>query len=189
MSEKAGTLPLVGRVAVVTGGGRGIGAAIAAKLASLGATTIIVGRTPGPLESTARQIWQGGGRCEPVPCDVSDWQSVEGLRERVNEKWGAVTVLVNNAGIGSFAVPLHLLPPEQWDAVINTNLRGPYYCKRAFVPGMIAAGRGDIINISSLAGKNPLPNGAAYGASKWGLNGMSYSVAEELRAHNIRVAV
>src|SRR5437016_8168390 len=79
--------------------------------------------------------------------------------------------------------------PESWDAVLNTNLRGVYYCIRSFAPLMIRRGGGHIVNISSLAGKNPLPNGAAYAASKWGLNGLSYSVAEELRSHNIRVSV
>src|SRR5438094_7084848 len=81
------------------------------------------------------------------------------------------------------------MTPESWDAVLNTNLRGVYYCIRSFVPMMVRAKNGHIINISSLAGKNPLPNGAAYAASKWGLNGLSYSVAEELRTHNIRVSV
>ena len=85
--------------------------------------------------------------------------------------------------------PLHQLPPEDWDRIINTNLRGVYYCIRSLAPLMIRARSGHIINISSLAGKNALPNGAAYSASKWGLNGLSYSVAEELRAHNIRVSV
>src|SRR5438094_8277865 len=79
--------------------------------------------------------------------------------------------------------------PESWDGVLNTNLRGVYYCIRSFAPMMVRAKNGHIINISSLAGKNPLPNGAAYAASKWGLNGLSYSVAEELRTHNIRVSV
>jgi 3-oxoacyl-[acyl-carrier protein] reductase len=81
------------------------------------------------------------------------------------------------------------MPSDSWDQVLNTNLRGVYYCIRAFAPAMIRARSGHIINISSLAGKNPLPNGAAYAASKWGLNGLSSSVAEELRGYNIRVAV
>jgi NAD(P)-dependent dehydrogenase (short-subunit alcohol dehydrogenase family) len=81
------------------------------------------------------------------------------------------------------------MPAESWDAVLNTNLRGVFYAIRAFAPLMIRGGGGDIVNISSLAGKNPLPNGAAYAASKWGLNGLSYSVAEELRQHKIRVSV
>ena len=81
------------------------------------------------------------------------------------------------------------MTPEAWEKVLNTNLRGVFYCIRAFAPMMIQSGGGHIVNISSLAGKNPLPNGAAYAASKWGLNGLSYSVAEELRTHNIRVSV
>ena len=84
---------------------------------------------------------------------------------------------------------MHTLPPEVWDRVLNTNLRGAYYCIRNFAPMMIKAQRGDIVNISSIASKNPLPNGAVYAASKWGLNGLSYSVAEELRAYSIRVSV
>lgn len=84
---------------------------------------------------------------------------------------------------------MHNLLPEDWDRILNTNLRGAYFAIRAFAPLMIRAYGGHIINISSLAGKNPLPNGAAYAASKWGLNGLTYSVAEELRPHNIRVSV
>src|SRR5205085_9974472 len=81
------------------------------------------------------------------------------------------------------------LPLEQWDAMLNTNLRGVFYCIKAFAPKMIEAKGGDIVNISSIASKNPLPQGAAYAASKWGLNGLSYSVAEELRGYGIRVSV
>ena len=113
---------------------------------------------------------------------------MEELAQWVEKTYGRIDILVNNAGIGSFG-PLHTMPPDQWDAVMNTNLRGVYYCIRSFVPMMIRAGRGEIINISSIAGKTALPNGAAYAASKWGLNGLRYSVAEELRAHNIRVSV
>ena len=96
---------------------------------------------------------------------------------------------MNNAGVMGAGVPLHELPPEHWEAVVNTNLRGVYHCIRSFAPMMIRAGRGHIVNISSLAGKNALPNNAVYAAAKWGLNGLSYSVAEELRTHNIRVSV
>jgi 3-oxoacyl-[acyl-carrier protein] reductase len=96
---------------------------------------------------------------------------------------------VNNAGVGEFTKPLHELPPEEWDRILNTNLRGVYFSVRAFAPSMIRARAGHIINISSLAGKNPVPKGAAYAASKWGLNGLTYSIAEELRPHNIRAAV
>jgi NAD(P)-dependent dehydrogenase (short-subunit alcohol dehydrogenase family) len=107
----------------------------------------------------------------------------------VESSFGRVDILINNAGIGGFDSPLHQLSPDAWDRILNTNLRGVYYAMRSFAPMMIRARSGQIINISSIAAKNPLPNGAAYAASKWGLNGLSYSVAEELRGHNIRVSV
>jgi 3-oxoacyl-[acyl-carrier protein] reductase len=181
--------PLAGQVAVVTGAGRGIGAAIAQKLSELGATAVVCGRTRSTLESTARTIATAGGKAEAVVCDVTDLASVESAAVRVESSFGRVDILVNNAGIGGFGGPLHLLLPDSWDKILNTNLRGVYYAVRAFAPMMIRARSGHIINISSLAGKNALPNGAAYAASKWGLNGLSYSLAEELRSYNIRVAV
>jgi NAD(P)-dependent dehydrogenase (short-subunit alcohol dehydrogenase family) len=180
---------LNGQVAVVTGGGRGIGAAVARKLASLGASTTICGRTLPPLQETAAGIIASGGHCEAVQCDVCQLSAVDELARRVQAAFGRIDILVNNAGIGDFAGPLHDLSPQQWEAVLNTNLRGVYYCIRAFAPMMLQARSGHIVNISSLAGKNPVRNGAAYAASKWGLNGLTYSVAEELRGHNIRVAV
>jgi NAD(P)-dependent dehydrogenase (short-subunit alcohol dehydrogenase family) len=181
---------LNGKIAVVTGGGRGIGAAIASRLASMGVNTIVCGRTLPVLQDTARSITAAGGQCETLACDVSDLRSVEALATRVEKTFQRTDILVNNAGVGSFSTPLHQLPSEEWERIMNTNLRGAYYMMRAFAPLMIRAGAGgDIINISSLAGKNALPNGAAYAASKWGLNGLSYSVAEELRGYNIRVTV
>ena len=181
--------PLAGQVAVITGAGRGIGAAIAHELSSLGATALLCGRTRAALASAAQAIAQAGGRAEVIPCDVTSLQSVEAAAKHVEASFGRVDILVNNAGIGGFGGPLHQLPPDSWDQILNTNLRGVYYAVRAFAPPMIRARSGHIINISSLAGKNALPNGAAYAASKWGLNGLSYSLAEELRGHNIRVAV
>jgi len=181
--------PVAGQVAVVTGAGRGIGAAIARNLAELGALTVLCGRHRGPLEVTAATIAKSGGKAEAVECDVTDLRSVDTVARHVEKSFGRVDILVNNAGVSGFGGPLHQMPPESWESVLNTNLRGVYYCIRAFAPIMIRARNGHIINISSLAGKNPLPNGAAYAASKWGLNGLSYSVAEELRAHNIRVSV
>jgi 3-oxoacyl-[acyl-carrier protein] reductase len=177
------------QVAVVTGAGTGIGAAIACKLAHLGATTLLCGRRRPHLASTAATIAQSGGRAEIVECDVADLRSVESLAARVERDFRRIDILVNNAGVGSFAGPLHQMTPESWERVLNTNLRGVYFCIRSFAPMMIRAQSGHVVNISSLAGKNPLPNGAAYAASKWGLNGLSYSVAEELRSHNIRVSV
>jgi NAD(P)-dependent dehydrogenase (short-subunit alcohol dehydrogenase family) len=177
------------KVAIVTGGGRGIGAAIARKLASMAAKVVICGRTQSELLQTAEAIVSHGGQCEALVCDVAELASVEQFAEAVLQKYRHVDILVNNAGVGNFSGPIHNLSPEQWDRVMNTNLRGVYYMIRAFAPKMIEQGFGEIINISSIASKNALPNGAVYAASKWGLNGLSYSVAEELRGNNIRVSV
>ena len=180
---------LTGQIAVITGAGRGIGAAIAIKLADMGARSIICGRTRAALERTAAAIQRDGDQSTVIECDLTDLGSVEALAEHVGREFGRVDILVNNAGIRGQQGPLQELPPDGWDNIVNTNLRGVYYMIRAFAPLMIRARNGHIINISSLAGKNPIANGAAYAASKWGLNGLSYSVAEELRAHNIRVSV
>lgn len=180
---------LAGQVAVVTGAGRGIGAAIARKLASLGATTVLCGRTQATLDATARTIVEAGGKTEVIPCDVTLVHQVEYAAARVESTFGRTDILVNNAGVGGFTDLLHELAPEEWDRILNTNLRSVYYTIRAFAPMMIRAFSGHIINISSLSGKNALPRGAAYAASKWGLNGLTYSVAEELRGHNIRASV
>jgi len=181
--------PLAGQVSVVTGAGRGIGAAIARKLAALGATAVLLGRTKSTLDETARAIVDAGGKTEVIPCDVTVLHQLEYAAARVDSTFGRLDILVNNAGIGGFTEPLHNLPPEEWDRILNTNLRSVYYAIRTFVPLMIRAYSGHIINISSLSGKNALPNGAAYAASKWGLNGLTYSVAEELRTHNVRASV
>jgi 3-oxoacyl-[acyl-carrier protein] reductase len=181
--------PLAGQVAIVTGGGRGIGAAIAKKLASLGAAAVLCGRNASDLQFTADEIVKAGGRVEVVPCDVTDLRSFEYAAARTDSSFGRADILVNNAGVGSFNEPLHLLAPAEWERILNTNLRAVYYAILTFAPIMIRAYSGHIINISSLAGKNALPNGAAYAASKWALNGLTYSVAEELRPHNIRVSV
>jgi NAD(P)-dependent dehydrogenase (short-subunit alcohol dehydrogenase family) len=141
------------------------------------------------LASAAGRIRAAGGRCEPIPCDIREWAAVEALAVQVQQTLGRLDILVNNAGVADFVSPLHQLPREQWDAILNTNLRGVYYCIRAFASLLIQAGCGHIVNISSIAGKNALPNGAAYAASKWGLNGLTYSVAEELRRYNVRVSL
>jgi 3-oxoacyl-[acyl-carrier protein] reductase len=199
LTSAASNSPLAGQVAVVTGAGRGIGRAIALTLAELGSHTILCGRSREALEQTAAAIQssggqsanRGAGKSSVIECDVTDLHSVESLAERIEHTFHRLDILVNNAGIGVAGGPLHQLSPGDWDRVLNTNLRGVYYCIRSLAPLMInsKARSGHIINISSLAGKNALPNRAAYAASKWGLNGLSYSVAEELRAHNIRVSV
>ncbi|MGA2981062.1 MAG: SDR family oxidoreductase [Terriglobales bacterium] len=199
--ETTSSPPLAGQIAVITGAGRGIGRAIAVKLADLGAHTILCGRSRGALEQTSAAIQNSGGqtsgdsagkstaRSTVIECDVTDLHSVEALAKQIERTFHRLDILVNNAGVSGAGGPLHELAPENWDRIMNTNLRGVYYCIRSLAPLMIKARSGHIINISSLAGKNALPNLAAYAASKWGLNGLTYSVAEELRAHNIRVSV
>ena len=179
---------LSGAVAVVTGGGRGIGQAIVTRLAAMEATVILTGRDEARVQQVARDLEARGHRAEGIGCDVTNLASVEALGDRLRKSYGRVDILVNNAGIGGPSGLLHELAPADWDAIFHTNLRGVYYMLRSVVPLMIATGAGHI-NISSLAGKNPLPRGAAYSASKWALNGLSYGVAEELRAQNIRVSV
>jgi NAD(P)-dependent dehydrogenase (short-subunit alcohol dehydrogenase family) len=183
------SVSLSGAVAVVTGGSRGIGRAISTRLAAMEATVVLTGRDETRVQQVAADLTARGHKAEGIACDVTSLASVEALGERLRTIYGRVDILINNAGTGGPPGLLHELPPADWEAIFNTNLRGVYYMLRAVVPLMIAAGAGHIINISSLAGKNPLPRGAAYSASKWGLNGLTYGVAEELRAQNIRVSV
>ena len=183
------TTPLAGLVAVVTGGSRGIGFGIATTLADLGASVVVIGRDEKRVREASTERSGRVATCEGIVCDVRDLGSVTSLGTRLLELYGRVDILVNNAGIGGPPTLLHELNPANWDTIFHTNVRGVFYMLRAIVPLMITAGGGHIVNISSLAGKNPLPRGAAYSASKWALNGLSYSVAEELRSHNIRVSV
>lgn len=180
---------LTGQIAVVTGATQGIGEAIAMRLASIGATVILAARDVAKLERVKQKISAGGGLAETVQLDLLVDDSVAKLGRFVEAHHHRCDILVNNAGIGILGKPLHEMAPDDWDNMMGTNLRGPYLMVRAFAPMMIAAGSGHIINISSLAGHNPLPQGAAYSASKWGLNGLTYSLAEELRPYGIRVSV
>jgi 3-oxoacyl-[acyl-carrier protein] reductase len=177
------------QVAIVTGAARGIGEAIARRLAGMGIRVVLVARDKARLETVRAAIEAAGGKAEAFPCDLRDEKSVVALGAHLREKHGRCDVLVNNAGIGKTGKPLHETSIEEWDDLMSTNLRGPFLTIKAVAPLMIERQSGHIINISSLAGKNPLPNGTAYSASKWGLNGLTYSVAEELRQYNIRVSV
>lgn len=184
------TTPLLdGQIAVVTGANRGIGAAIARKLASLGAHTILTARDAQRLQSVADEITRAGGHAECRACDLADPAQIEAFAQWALKKHRHCEMLVNNAGIGWFEGPLHTMELADWDNVVAINLRAPYLLLRAFAPAMVEARRGHIINISSLAGRNPVPNAAAYAASKWGLNGLMISAAEELRQHQVRVSL
>ena len=172
----------------MTGAARGVGEAIALRLASMGAYVLLVARSADKLNQVREQIVEAGGAASVFPCDLMSASVVAQLGETVTREHKRCDILVNNAAIGIDGKLLHEVTPDEWDLVFDTNLRGPYLMIRALAPLMIAARSGHIINISSLAGRNPLPKGAAYAASKWGLNGLTYSVAEELRQYNIRVS-
>jgi 3-oxoacyl-[acyl-carrier protein] reductase len=178
-------ISISGQTAVITGGSRGIGAAIAARLADMGAETVILGRDRKALAAVVEQITGGGGLCRALTCDLESEAEVQ----LVARQLPSPAILVNCAGIGLTGRPLVECTAADWERVINTNLRAVFYTVRAFAPAMVEAGGGHIINISSLAGKNPLAGGAIYAASKWGLNGLSYSLAEEMRTYNVRVSV
>lgn len=183
------TNELQDQVAVVTGAARGIGEAIATRLATMGATVVLTARDEARLERVRAAIVEGGGKAFALGCDLMNPEAVVTFGVEVQTKFGRCDLLVNNAGVGVLRKPLIDLPVSEWDQMMNTNLRAPYLLIRSLAPMMIAARSGHIINISSLAGKNALPEGAAYAASKWGLNGLTYSVAEELRQFNVRVSV
>ncbi len=178
-------MELKGQLAVVTGAGRGIGEAISKRLAAMGASVVLVARDLSRLERVQREIEAAGGSAQTAQLDLLSEPSIAKFAEGIDR----CDILVNNAAVGGTSKPLHQMPPAEWDQMMATNLRAPYLMIRALAPLMLAAKSGHIINISSLAGHSPLPNGAAYSASKWGLNGLTYSVAEELRPHGIRVSV
>ncbi|MSO20895.1 MAG: SDR family oxidoreductase [Acidobacteria bacterium] len=181
---------LNGKVAVVTGGSRGIGLKIAERLLGEGASVAISGRDGKTLADAGKRMQAassagGPGRIEAVVSDVRSYADVEKLMARAAERFGGIDYLVNNAGIGIFK-SVERLTPDEWDAVIQTNLSGVFYCVRAVVPYMKKRGGGYIVNISSLAGKNAFAGGAAYNASKFGLNGFSEAMMLDLRYDNIR---
>ena len=181
--------PLTDQIAIVTGASRGIGAAIARKLASLGANVVLTARDVGQLNNIVAEINAAGGHAESDACDLTRPEQIEAFARLVLQTHSRCDILVNNAGVGWLQGPLHETPPDVWEQQVAVNLRAPYLMLRAFAPAMIAAKRGHIINISSLASKNPVPNGAAYAATKWGLNGMMVSAAEELRQFQVRVSL
>ncbi|HKN75132.1 MAG TPA: SDR family NAD(P)-dependent oxidoreductase [Candidatus Acidoferrum sp.] len=182
------TAPLLGAVALITGGNRGIGRAIALRLAKLGAGVAICGRDAQALASVEAQLKKSGSPVHSQTADVSRSADVAALLEKTQSTLGPISILVNNAGIGLFG-PAHEKTEADWDRVLDTNLKSVFLVSRAVAPAMIQRGAGDIINISSLAGRNAFAGGGIYCASKWGLQGLSACMAEDLREHGIRVSV
>jgi 3-oxoacyl-[acyl-carrier protein] reductase len=179
---------LSGGVALVTGGSRGIGRAIALRLAALGAGVAICGRDAQALQDSSTEMHKVSTRVFSQIADVSRSADVTSLVVSVEAALGPISILVNNAGMGLFG-PAHEKSEEEWDSVLDTNLKSVFLVSRAVAPSMIRRGSGDIINISSLAGRNAFAGGGLYCASKWGLQGLSACMAEDLRGHGIRVSV
>jgi 3-oxoacyl-[acyl-carrier protein] reductase len=181
-------MDLKGKVALVTGGTKGIGRGIAEALIREQANVCISARKESEIEeATASLNNLGGGKAIGFTCDVRAHSEVKSLFERVASQLGGLDVLINNAGIGMFA-PVAEMRPEDFRAVLETNLFGVFYCCHEAIPLMKTRGGGYIINTSSLAGANPHPRMAAYNASKFGLNGFSEALMQEVRHDNIKVS-
>ena len=178
---------LDGKVALVTGSSRGIGLAIARSLGRLGAKLSLCARDAGKLESAATELQGEGLKVVATAADVARASDIEKLVQKTGQALGAIDILVNNAGIGYFG-PFQGAAEENWDAVLDTNLKSVFLLSKAVAPGMIERRTGHIINIASLAGKNAFAGGAIYCASKWGLLGLTECMAEDLRQFGIRVS-
>ena len=179
-------MELKDKVAVVTGAGRGIGKAIALKLAEAGANVVVSARTKSEIESVAKQIEKMGRKSIAVQADVSQESDVKKLIFIAADKFGTVDILINNAGVGSFA-PVAELSVTEFDTMWNVNMRGVFLCTQTVLPHMMKQKSGDIVNIASLAGRNAFVGGAGYGATKWALIGFGRSLMLEVRKNNIRV--
>ena len=177
-------------VAIVTGGSRGIGFAIAEALVKDGAAVVVTGLKKSRLDEAAAELGRAGdpSRAHGVVTDVRDRAAVDALVADTERRFGRVDVLVNNAGLGIFA-DVATMSDEDWRRQIDTNLTGVFYCTRAAIPAMRRAGGGWIVNIASLAGRNYFAGGAAYCATKAGLVAFSEAVMQEVRHDNIRVTV
>ena len=179
--------PLARQVALITGGSRGIGLAIARQLGRMGARVALCARSEQNLRRAAESLRGEGIETFARAADVTQPERVRSLVQEVGRVLGPIHILVNNAGIGVFG-SLERLTETDWDRVLDTNLKAVFLMSRAVVPGMIRLRTGHIINISSLAGVNTFAGGSIYCASKWGLQGLTGCMAEDLRGYGIRVS-
>ena len=179
---------LSGKVALVTGAGRGIGRAIALAFAEEGAAVALIARSRADLAGVAAEIRERGGRALAVPTDVTQDAAVESAVENVAGELGRLDILVTSAGTASFA-PVADSKPGDWDAMLALNLRAVMVCCRAALPTMMRQRSGTILNLASIAAKRALPGSAVYTATKMAVIGFSRVLAEELRPHGVRVGV
>ena len=175
---------LSGKIAVITGGGRGIGRAIALAFAEAGADIALLGRTPAPLEQVRSECTAFGVRALALPCDVADAVAVSAAFAAVHDTFGPTNILVNNAGITA-SVKFAETDDATWERIMRVNVTGPFLCCRAVVPEMAARGGGRIINIASVAALSGIPYSSAYSASKHALLGLTRSLALELARQGI----
>lgn len=177
---------LDGRNAVITGGGRGIGAAIAQTLAEAGAQVLVAARSSDQVEAVASSLRDRGLRAQATTCDVADAESIEALARTAGQEIGEVHILVNNAGIATSA-PLHHLTLEEWNRIIAINVTGTFLCTKAFAPAMAARGWGRVINIGSMLSRTGAKYVSAYAASKHAMLGFTRCIAAELGEHGVTV--
>jgi NAD(P)-dependent dehydrogenase (short-subunit alcohol dehydrogenase family) len=188
-------MQLAGKIALVTGAGRGIGKAIAIGFARAGADIIAVSRTLPEIEETVRMVNIAGRRALAIQADVSRLEDVERIAQRVRNDFGRLEILVNNAALrmnylgkkDSYYIPFVNLTVDDWDSTINVNLRGPFLCIRELLPLIRSNAAGSIINISAGGGKRGMAGRAPYCASKFGLEGLTQSLALEFQSFNIAV--
>ena len=179
---------LAGKIAIVTGAGRGIGRAVASNLAQSGCRIILTARTLGQLEQVQQELSTTGAEAIVIAADLTRDDEVQRLVDESQQRMGAPDILINNAGWGKRAAVVKVAL-EDLDQTLRLNLRAPMILARSFVPAMIRKGEGAVINIGSISGKTGEANGAAYSASKFGLIGFTQSLYEEVREYGIKVAV
>ncbi|UOQ65117.1 3-ketoacyl-ACP reductase [Hymenobacter volaticus] len=178
---------ITGKNALITGAGKGIGRAIAIALAQEGVNVALLARTEAQLQEVAQEAEALGVKAVIVTADIADRTAVESAVTQAEAAFGTIDILINNAGIGTFAKVVDM-DPEEWEHIVRVNLFGTYYATRAVLPGMIACETGDIINISSTAGLRGAATTSAYSASKFAVMGLTESLMQEVRKHNIRVS-
>ena len=180
-------MQLQGKVAIITGGGKGIGRAIALAFAREGAKLVLAARDTEALDRVAGEVAEARAEVLTIATDVADEAQVGAMVAQAVERFGRVDILVNNSGIPGPTKPLWEMEPDEWDEVMNVNLRGPYLCARAVMVTMLKQGAGRIINISSILGRQPLAGRSPYVASKAGLVGLTQTLAHEAGPHGITV--